>query len=31
MELTLKQQQGLSEALSRYKNGEKYITIAGFA
>lgn len=31
MELTLKQQQGLNEALSRYKNGEKYITIAGFA
>ena len=31
MELTLKQQQGLNIALSRYRNNEKYVTIAGFA
>jgi len=31
MELTLKQQQGLSEAMLRYKNHEKYIVISGFA
>jgi len=31
MELTLKQQQGLSEALSRYRNHEKYVVISGFA
>lgn len=31
MELTIKQELGLKEILSRYKNGEKYTTIAGFA
>ena len=31
MELTLKQQQGLKEAISRYKNNEKYVVISGFA
>ena len=31
MELTLKQQQGLNEALQRYKNHDKYVTIAGYA
>lgn len=31
MELTNKQQQGLNEALRRYRNGDKYITIAGYA
>ena len=31
MELTKKQEAGLAEALTRYKNGEKYVTIAGYA
>ena len=31
MELTIKQNAGLKEILTRYKNGEKYTTIAGFA
>jgi hypothetical protein len=31
MELTLKQQQGLNVALSRYKNHEKYVVISGYA
>ena len=31
MELTLKQQQGLNIALSRYKNHEKYTVISGYA
>ena len=31
MELTLKQQQGLNIAVSRYKNHEKYIVISGYA
>ncbi len=31
MELTLKQEQGLNIALERYKNHEKYVTIAGYA
>lgn len=31
MELTIKQELGLKEILTRHKNGEKYTTIAGFA
>lgn len=31
MELTNKQQQGLNEALRRYHDGDKYVTIAGYA
>ena len=31
MELTTKQQEGLSEALCRYKNNEKYVVISGYA
>ena len=31
MELTLKQQQGLNIAISRYRNGEKYTVISGYA
>lgn len=31
MELTLKQQQGLDIAISRYKNHEKYVVISGYA
>jgi exodeoxyribonuclease-5 len=31
MELTLKQQQGLNEALARFKNHEKYMVISGYA
>lgn len=31
MELTNRQQQGLNEALHRYHNGDKYVTIAGYA
>ena len=31
MELTTKQEQGLKEILKRYKDGEKYTTIAGYA
>ena len=31
MELTNKQQQGLNIAVERYKNHEKYVTIAGYA
>ena len=31
MELTKKQEAGLAEALTRYKSGEKYVTIAGYA
>jgi len=31
MELTLKQQQGLNVATSRYKNHEKYVVISGYA
>lgn len=30
MELTNKQQQGLNEALRRYHDGDKYVTIAGY-
>ena len=31
MELTTKQQEGLAEALRRYKNNEKYVVISGYA
>lgn len=31
MELTLKQQQGLNIAISRYRNHEKYVVISGYA
>ena len=31
MELTIKQELGLREVLNRYKNKEKYVTIAGYA
>lgn len=31
MELTKKQEQGLKIAIERYKNNEKYVTIAGYA
>lgn len=31
MELTIKQELGLKEILNRYKNGEKYTVVAGFA
>lgn len=31
MILTEKQQKGLEEALIRYKNHEKYVTISGYA
>lgn len=31
MELTLKQQQGLNETLTRYANHEKYVVISGYA
>ena len=31
MKLTLKQQQGLSVAISRFKNNEKYTVISGYA
>ena len=31
MILTNKQEQGLTEALTRYRNGDKYICIAGYA
>ena len=31
MELTNKQEEGLKTALERYKNGEKYTTISGYA
>ena len=31
MELTIKQELGLKEILNRYKNKEKYVTIAGYA
>lgn len=31
MELTQKQQEGLKIALQRWKDGEKYTVIAGFA
>ena len=31
MELTIKQEEGLNEALRRYHNGDKYVTIAGYA
>ena len=31
MELTIKQNAGLKEILTRYKNKEKYTTIAGYA
>ena len=31
MELTIKQEEGLKIALARYKNHDKYVTIAGYA
>ena len=31
MILTEKQQKGLEEALTRYKNHKKYVTISGYA
>lgn len=31
MILTNKQEQGLKEIITRYKNGEKYVVIAGWA
>lgn len=31
MNLTNKQEQGLKEAVVRYRNNEKYITISGYA
>ena len=31
MELTLRQQQGLNLAISRYKDKEKYTVISGYA
>lgn len=31
MILTNKQEQGLKEAVARYRNGEKYVIISGYA
>ena len=31
MELTRKQEEGLKIAVARYRNGEKYTVIAGYA
>lgn len=31
MELTRKQEKGLKSAIAKYRNGEKYIVIAGYA
>lgn len=31
MELTLKQQQGLKEAILRHRNNERYTVISGYA
>lgn len=31
MQLTLRQQLGLEEAIARYRNGEKYTVISGYA
>ena len=31
MRLTIKQEQGLNETLTRHKNHEKYVVISGYA
>lgn len=31
MELTIAQERGLKEVIARYRNGEKYSVIAGYA